>query len=148
MRNTVVAALCSMVLWRRILREARRQPGSVAPSLAHDRLGRGRTQPGAFVEGGHQITGDSFIVDVRPIVGDPAEGFMEVFKYAVKFSDQPVATIHGTPFRRSRETPSWLCWVLRGVEGAGRADRRALDDLPYVELFYRYLHGKGLRRFA
>jgi hypothetical protein len=30
-------------------------------------------------------------VDVRPIVGDPAEGFMEVFKYAVKFSDQPVA---------------------------------------------------------
>jgi hypothetical protein len=39
----------------------------------------------------HQITGDSFIVDVRPIVGDPAEGFMEVFKYAVKFSDQPVA---------------------------------------------------------
>lgn len=63
----------------------------MAPSLAHDRLGRGRTQPGAFVEEWHQITGDSFIVDVRPIVGDPAEGFMEVFKYAVKFSDQPVA---------------------------------------------------------
>ena len=35
----------------------------------------------------HRITGDSFIVDVRPIVGDPSEGFMEVFKYAVKFSD-------------------------------------------------------------
>jgi hypothetical protein len=40
---------------------------------------------------GTEITGDSFMVDVRPIVGDPAEGFMEVFKYAVKFSDQPVA---------------------------------------------------------
>ena len=26
-------------------------------------------------------------VDCRPITGDPSEGFMEVFKYAVKFSD-------------------------------------------------------------
>jgi hypothetical protein len=30
------------------------------------------------------------VVDVRPITGDPA-GFLEVFKYAVKFSDQPPA---------------------------------------------------------
>ena len=36
------------------------------------------------------ITGDSKIVDVRPISqDDPASGFIEVFKYAVKFSDQP-----------------------------------------------------------
>jgi hypothetical protein len=35
--------------------------------------------------------GDSFVVDVRPITGDPVEGFLEVFKYAVKFSDQPPA---------------------------------------------------------
>ena len=33
------------------------------------------------------LTGDSFIVDVRPIVGDSVDGCMEVFKYAVKFSD-------------------------------------------------------------
>lgn len=39
----------------------------------------------------HDITGDSFVVDVRPITGDPVEGFLEVFKYAVKFSDQPPA---------------------------------------------------------
>ena len=42
------------------------------------------------------ITGDSFIVDVRPISDeDPVSGFVEVFKYAVKFSDQPKEdTIH------------------------------------------------------
>lgn len=36
-----------------------------------------------------KITGDSYIVDVRPIRGDGDEvitGFMEVFKYALKFS--------------------------------------------------------------
>ena len=35
-----------------------------------------------------EITGDSYIVDVRPIRGDDAEvitGFMEVFQYALKF---------------------------------------------------------------
>ena len=44
----------------------------------------------------HQITGDSYIVDVRPISQeDPASGFVEVFKYAVKFSDQePADTVH------------------------------------------------------
>ena len=44
----------------------------------------------------HQITGDSFIVDVRPISqDDPVSGFIEVFKYAVKFSDQePADTVH------------------------------------------------------
>ena len=44
----------------------------------------------------HEITGDSFIVDVRPISqDDPVSGFIEVFKYAVKFSDQePADTVH------------------------------------------------------
>jgi plasmid rolling circle replication initiator protein Rep len=37
----------------------------------------------------HQITGDSFVVDVRPIVGDPAEGFLEVFKYARGMPSRP-----------------------------------------------------------
>ena len=44
----------------------------------------------------HNITGDSFVVDVRPISQeDPASGFVEVFKYAVKFSEQePADTVH------------------------------------------------------
>jgi hypothetical protein len=91
----------------------------------------------------HQITGDSFIVDVRPIVGDPAEGFMEVFKYAVKFSDQPVAdTWHAfQTLKGKRLLGSAGCF--RGVEVPEELTDEPLDDLPYVELFYRYLHGKG-----
>ena len=32
------------------------------------------------------LTGDSFIVDVRPMYGE-IDGFLETFKYALKFSD-------------------------------------------------------------
>ena len=50
----------------------------------------------------HKITGDSMVVDCRPILGDPAEGFMEVFKYAVKFSDLTFWLTTGTRRRSSR----------------------------------------------
>jgi hypothetical protein len=85
--------------------------------------------------------GDSFVVDVRPITGDPAEGFLEVFKYAVKFSDQPVAdTWHAySVLKGKRLLGSAGCF--RGVEVPEELTDEPLDDLPYVELFYRYLHG-------
>ncbi|MBH5808787.1 protein rep, partial [Neisseria meningitidis] len=38
------------------------------------------------------ITGDSYIVDVREFYGESVvDGFLEVFKYALKFSDMPLA---------------------------------------------------------
>lgn len=90
-----------------------------------------------------QITGDSFVVDVRPIVGDPAEGFMEVFKYAVKFSDQPP---HDTwhcfdTLRGKRLIASAGCF--RGVEVPESLLDEALHDLPYVELFFLFAAGRG-----
>ena len=92
------------------------------------------------------ITGDSHIVDVRPIdQEDPISGFMEVFKYAVKFSDQPPAdTVH-----------AWLTLAtkrLLGSSGCFRGvvvpeslldDPEGLGELPYITLFYRYLRGAG-----
>ena len=92
------------------------------------------------------ITGDSFIVHVTPIdQKDPISGFMEVFKYAVKFSDQPPAdTVH-----------AWLTLAtkrLLGSSGCFRGvvvpeslldDPEGLGELPYITLFYRYLHGAG-----
>ena len=36
------------------------------------------------------LTGDSFIVDVRPMHGE-IDGFLETFKYALKFSEMPLA---------------------------------------------------------
>ena len=91
------------------------------------------------------ITGDSFIVDVRPISSDdPASGFIEVFKYAVKFGDQPHAdTLHAfQTLRGKRLLASSGCF--RGVvEPEGLLDDcEALEGLPFVTLFYRYL-GRG-----
>ena len=90
------------------------------------------------------ITGDSFIVDVRPISSeDPASGFIEVFKYAVKFSDQPHAdTLHAyLTLRGKRLLASAGCF--RGVPEPECLldDHEALDGLPFVTLFYRYLTG-------
>lgn len=90
------------------------------------------------------ITGDSFIVDVRPISSDdPASGFIEVFKYAVKFSNQPHAdTLHAFQTLRGKRLlePSGC---FRGVvEPEGLLDDcEALEGLPFVTLFYRYLRG-------
>ena len=88
------------------------------------------------------ITGDSFIVDVRLISeADPASGFIEVFKYAVKFSDQPPAdTVHAwTTLAGKRLLASAGCF--RGVEVPDSLldDSEGLEGLPYVELFYQYL---------
>lgn len=92
------------------------------------------------------ITGDSHMVNVREVEHEnPVNGFLEVFKYAVKFSDQPAAdTLH--------------CWVtlatkrLLASSGVFRGvvvpdslldDPEGLQDLPYATLFYRFIHGKG-----
>ena len=97
----------------------------------------------------HDITGDSFIVDVRPISqDDPASGFVEVFKYAVKFSDQePADTVHAwETLAGKRLLGSAGCF--RGVD----IPEDLADDpgdylgLPYVDLLFRYLRG-GYSRF-
>lgn len=92
------------------------------------------------------ITGDSHVVDVRPISqADPASGFIEVFKYAVKFSDQDEAdTVQAWQvLRGKRLLASSGCF--RGVKVPEELTDEALD-LPYVVLFYRYLHGRGYSR--
>lgn len=88
-----------------------------------------------------EITGDSKIVDVLPI-SDPASGFVEVFKYAVKFSDQPPAdTVHCWEVLRGKRLLS-SAGCFRGVQEPTELLDEALE-LPFVTLFYRYLHGGG-----
>jgi hypothetical protein len=88
----------------------------------------------------HQITGDSFIVDVRPIVGDLPRASWRCSKYAVKFSDQPVAdTWHAfQTLKGKRLLGSAGCF--RGVEVPEELTDEPLD-ICRIELFYRYSHG-------
>lgn len=94
----------------------------------------------------HNITGDSFVVDVRPISQeDPASGFVEVFKYAVKFSEQePADTVHAWVTLASKRLIG-SAGLFRGVEVPESLldDLEGLQDLPYISMFYRYLRGAG-----
>jgi hypothetical protein len=97
---------------------------------------------GALSDEWKAITGDSHMVDVRPISqDDPVSGFLEVFKYAVKFSDQsPADTVHAWETLQGRR--------LIGCAGSFRGvvvPDNLLDEpgdyegLPYWSYFYAYL---------
>lgn len=94
----------------------------------------------------HNITGDSFVVDVRPISQeDPASGFVEVFKYAVKFSEQePADTVHAWSTLAGKRLIG-SAGLFRGVDVPESLldDSEGLEDLPFVQYFYRYLRGAG-----
>jgi len=90
------------------------------------------------------ITGDSFIVDVRPIdQDDHVSGFLEVFKYAVKFSDQPAPdTVYAwRTLKGKRLLDSAGCF--RGVKVPESLTDEPLENLPYVEYFYRFIQEKS-----
>lgn len=68
------------------------QGSGVAPTPSHDAL-YANPAPNCCHASGTVITGDSFIADVRPISqDDPVSGFIEVFKYAVKFPTRSLPT--------------------------------------------------------
>ena len=92
----------------------------------------------------HEITGDSFIVDVRPISQeDPASGFLEVFKYALKFSEMECAdTVEAFEALRGRRLVG-SAGRFRGIEIPEQLTDEPLDDLPYVSMLFRYLPGRG-----
>lgn len=87
----------------------------------------------------HQITGDSMVVDVRPITGDPVDGFMEVFKYAVKFSDLTLSDNWEAAqvLKGKRLLNSF--GLFRGVQVPDSLLDEPLDDLPYWDRFYRFV---------
>lgn len=91
------------------------------------------------------ITGDSFIVESHPVYGDPVEAFLEIFKYAVKFSDMPLGpNLEAYEVLRGRRLVDSF-GVFRGVEVPEdlEDDMTGLDDLPYSEMLFRYVQGAG-----
>lgn len=90
------------------------------------------------------ITGDSKIVDVRPISqADPVSGFVEVFKYAVKFSSLDADdTWHAFQQLRGRR--------LLGNAGLfrGTVVPESLLDDPLDGPFLEYLYGYSKGRYS
>lgn len=90
-----------------------------------------------------RITKDSFMVDVRPITGDPAEGFVEVFKYALKFSELSLPdNVDAWQKLRGRRLLASF-GSFRGVEVPEDLTDEKLENLPFIQLFYRYLPDSG-----
>lgn len=97
----------------------------------------------------HAITGDSFIVDARPITPTDEEnpyaaGFCEVFKYAVKPAELGRdRLLEAFPILAGqRLVASFGCF--RGIKEPTKLtdDLDGLKSLPYFEYFYRYMHGR------
>lgn len=95
-----------------------------------------------------RITGDSFMVDVRPIdTEDDAVGaFLEVFKYALKFSDlAPAENVEAWRVLSGKRLVASL-GLFRGIdvrEWLTDDPEADLDALPFVERFFRYAEGRG-----
>lgn len=97
----------------------------------------------------HQITGDSYIVDARPITptdeANPyAAGFCEVFKYAVKPAELGRdLLLEALPvLARQRLVGAFGCFY--GIKEPTKLtdDLDGLRGLPYFEYLYRFLHGR------
>lgn len=90
----------------------------------------------------HDLTGDSFVVDVRPL-HDPVDGFIEVCKYALKFSDLELKDNYHAFDVMSGMRLIDSHGVMRGVKVPENLLDAALDDLPFVDLLYRFYKGIG-----
>lgn len=90
----------------------------------------------------HAITGDSFIVDVRPFhyPDDPARDLVEVLKYPMKFQGLSLADAwHAHDLTRGRRF-LFSGGSLWGVQ-VDLLDDTLADDLPYMELLYQFNRG-------
>jgi len=92
-----------------------------------------------------KITHDSFIVDVRSLKnpGQPEKDFIEVFKYAIKFSSMSLErNYEAYKVLKSRRLvfSSGLFW---GVKVPKSNLDEPFNDLPYIKLFYKYFSVYG-----
>ena len=92
-----------------------------------------------------KYTGDSFIVDVTPFREDqePVEGFLEVFKYALKFSDMPLDDNWQGFKTLSGKRLVFSFGLFWGVEVPEELTEEDLENEPFVELLFRFVKGAG-----
>ncbi len=102
----------------------------------------------ALGETWYEITGDSYIVDVRKVKKSKELGYAkaaaEVCKYALKFSDLTVEKTWEAFKTLKGKNLSGSFGSLRGVKiPKNLADDMPEDqDLPYLEMLYKFVFGK------
>lgn len=112
-------------------------------AMARDLAVEGAGALGALSAEWHAITGDSWMVDVRPISqAEPASGFLEVFKYAVKFSALELADLVEVYRVLSGRRLVGSAGLFRGVEIPVELTDEPLEGLPYVERLFRWFEGR------
>lgn len=92
-----------------------------------------------------KFTGDSFKVDVTAFYDDKpvVDGFLEVFKYALKFSDMPLDdNWHGYETLSAKRLV-FSFGAFWGVEVPDDLNDEEFDDLPFVELLFKFIRGAG-----
>lgn len=89
------------------------------------------------------LTGDSFQVKVVAMEGDEVDGFLEVFKYSLKFGDLDLADNWTAYETLSGENLLASFGCFRGVVVPEALLDEPLDDLPFIDLLYRYIKGVG-----
>jgi hypothetical protein len=93
-------------------------------------------------------TGDSYITDVRPVDQlDPTGAFCEVFKYAMKFQDMSLDHNWRAHLDLKRTRLLLSFGLFYGVKVPVSLTDQPLEDLPYVDLFFRYLAGSAVYSF-
>lgn len=103
----------------------------------------------------HEITGDSFIVDIRRVKKDKEYGYSkaaaEVCKYALKFGDLSVEQTWEAfkVLKGARKVGLRLSGAFGSLYGVKipekMTDDLPLDDLPHIEMLYKYIHGAKRR---
>jgi len=92
-----------------------------------------------------KITGDSHVLNVAAAQhpDDPVQDFLEVFKYAVKFSDlTPAQNLEAYDVLRGKRL-LFCAGLFWGVQVPEEMTDTPLDDLPYIDLLYKYLPRSG-----
>ena len=90
-----------------------------------------------------ELTGDSYIVDVREFYGESVvDGFLEVFKYALKFSDMELSDNWEAfqTLKAKRLVDNF--GLFRGVQVPDDLTDDDIDD-EYILLLYRFIRGSG-----
>lgn len=92
-----------------------------------------------------EITGDSFIVDVKPFSEEQGifTAFLEVFSYALKFSTLTLEDNFEAFLALHRKRFINSFGILRGVEIPEALEDEPLENLPFVELLFKYVYGSG-----